>query len=195
MSNYHYIIVSLPELSNDFSSQQFSYKEMIAFIREQLDERDNRLLDWIEYGFTQENLSHYFYHKAENSKNRFVAQYYALDRVIRNIQVSHLSKSNGVGGDKFILGGVDEDGAITKELSKILEMENIIEREQALDRYKWDKISEINLNHFFDIDVILEIVAKGKIVERWINMDQAKGAALFEQYVSEVRGTFKGINF
>lgn len=193
MNNYHYIIVSLPELVSDFGAQSFSYEDTSSFIRERLSAKDNKLVDWIEFGFKEENLSHYFYYKAEKSKNRLVSYYFTLDRMIRNAQVAYISKTTNTDGDKYMMGGIDTESEDYLEISKIFEISNIIEREQALDKFKWRKISEFNTYHYFDIDVILAFLIKGKIVQRWIKLDQAKGAELFEQYVSEVRGTFKGI--
>lgn len=195
MSNYHYIIVGLPDLVPDFGSQSFSYDEVSAVIRANLSKKDNKLVDWLEFGLAEDNLHHYFYHRAENLKNNFLSKYFALDRYIRNAQVHLLSKTVGQDSEKYMMGDFDIENDDYKEIAKIFEISNIIEREQALDKFRWNKISEINLYHYFDIDVILAFLLKGKIVERWIKLDQTKGAELFEQLVSEVRGTFTGINF
>lgn len=195
MNNYHYIIVGLPDLLPDFGSQQFSYDEVSAAIRANLSKKDNKLVDWLEFGLCEENLHHYFYHRAEHLKNKFLSQYFTLDRFIRNVQVHLLSKTLGKESEKYMMGDFDIESDDYKEIAKIFEISNLIEREQALDKFRWKRISEINLYHYFDMDVILAFLLKGKIVERWIKLDQAKGAELFEQYVSEVRGTFTGINF
>lgn len=195
MNNYHYIIAGLPDLVPEFGSQQFSYNEISAAIRANLSKKDNKLVDWLEFGLQEDNLHHYFYHKAEHSKNNFLSQYFAFDRFLRNVQVSFLSRTLGKESEKYMMGEINTENDDYKEIAKIFEISNLIEREQALDRFRWRKISEINLYHYFDIDVILAFLLKGKIVERWIKLDQAKGAELFEQYVSEVRGTFTGINF
>lgn len=195
MNNYHYIIAGLPDLVPEFGSQQFSYNEISAVIRANLSKKDNKLVDWLEFGLQEDNLHHYFYHKAEHSKNNFLSQYFAFDRFLRNVQVSLLSRTLGKESEKYMMGEINTENDDYKEIAKIFEISNLIEREQALDRFRWRKISEINLYHYFDIDVILAFLLKGKIVERWIKLDQAKGAELFEQYVSEVRGTFTGINF
>lgn len=195
MNNYHYIIAGLPDLVPEFGSQQFSYNEISAAIRANLSKKDNKLVDWLEFGLQEDNLHHYFYHKAEHSKNNFLSQYFAFDRFLRNVQVSLLSRTLGKESEKYMMGEINTENDDYKEIAKIFETSNLIEREQALDRFRWRKISEINLYHYFDIDVILAFLLKGKIVERWIKLDQAKGAELFEQYVSEVRGTFTGINF
>ena len=195
MNNYHYIIAGLPDLVPEFGSQQFSYNEISAAIRANLSKKDNKLVDWLEFGLQEDNLHHYFYHKAEHSKNNFLSQYFAFDRFLRNVQVSLLSRTLGKESEKYMMGEINTENDDYKEIAKIFEISNLIEREQALDRFRWRKISEINLYHYFDMDVILAFLLKGKIVERWIKLDQAKGAELVEQYVSEVRGTFTGINF
>ena len=64
-----------------------------------------------------------------------------------------------------------------------------------MDKLKWDKINEMINGHYFDMDVILAFLAKGVILRRWSSLDRERGAVLFEQFVTEVRGTFKGIDF
>lgn len=195
MNNYHYIIGGLPDLTPEFGSQSFSYDEMASNIRKELSPKDNKLVDWLEYGFCEENLTHYFYHRVEKMKNRFLASYFTLDRFIRNAQVHHLTSVSGEDGRKYMLGSLDTESDDYKEIMKLFGIPDLIEREQAIDRFRWNKISEINLYHYFDMDVILAFLVKGKIVERWLKLDRAKGAELFGQYVAEVRGTFNGINF
>ena len=81
------------------------------------------------------------------------------------------------------------------QLLQIFETPNIFERELQLDKFKWNKISDLTMYHYFDMDVILAFLAKAKIVKRWLDLDKESGAKLFEELVNEVRGTFKGINF
>ena len=97
--------------------------------------------------------------------------------------------------DNYSIGETNEDFDEYSKLVQILDNKNIIDREQALDKLRWDKIDEIVSFHYFDINIILAFLAKAKIVQRWLDMDKEKGEKLFEKYVNEVRGTFKGIDF
>ena len=96
---------------------------------------------------------------------------------------------------KYIIGEVETSYEEYPQLLQIFETANIFERELQLDKFKWNKISDLTMYHYFDMDVILAFLAKAKIVKRWLDLDKESGAKLFEELVNEVRGTFKGVNF
>ncbi len=193
MNNYHYIIGGLPYLSSDFGNQPFSFDTLYSAITNGLSDRDKRLTDWILFGFKNDNLTHHFYLAAEKSKNRFISLYFDFDRKIRNSQVLFTSKMLGKEGSNYIVGDFNPAFEEYPTLLKIFEYSNIFDREQAIDRLKWDKISEITTYNYFDIDVILAYISKGLIIRRWSELDKKEGEILFEKFVGEVRGTFKGI--
>ena len=45
------------------------------------------------------------------------------------------------------------------------------------------------------MEAILAFVAKLKIVDRWLTLDEEQGKEMFKRLVDEVRGTFKGVNY
>lgn len=195
MDNYQYIVGSLPCLVPDFAGQNFSYDSFAKFIKHQLSAKDLRLVEWLEFGMAEKNLSSHFYREVSKSKTPFLSEYFTFDHKIRNVQVKFLAKKLDKDEAQYAIGAVDTDFEEYSDLMRILENPNVIEREQALDRLKWDKITTITTFNYFDMNVILAFLAKGKIVQRWLDMDKAAGAKLFEQFVGEVRGTFTGIKF
>ena len=80
-----------------------------------------------------------------------------------------------------------------QKLSGIFANKNILEKEQLLDKFKWDYINSLNPYGTFNMDVILAFLAKGKLIDRWNKLDRAAGEEMFRKLVDEVRGTFKGI--
>ena len=166
MNNYHYIIAGLPDL-----------------LPEQLSPADRRAVDWLEAGADSSILCGHFYRAAARQRSSFIRSWYGLDRMIRNSQVRFLASKEGVDPGKYIVGETDSRD------------EEAWPVEHALDRYRWDRITELTTFHYFDMDVILGFLAKAMIVGRWSSLDRDKGAELFRRYVDEVRGTFKGVDF
>ena len=80
-----------------------------------------------------------------------------------------------------------------EKLSGIFSNRNILEKEQQLDKFKWDYITDMNPYGTFNMDVILAFLAKGKLIDRWNKLDKKTGEEMFRKLVDEVRGTFKGI--
>lgn len=197
MNNYHYIIAGLPDLLPDFTqSGHFSYSVISEAVREQLSPADRRAVDWLEAGADSSILCGHFYRAAARQRSRFIRSWYGLDRMIRNSQVRFLASKEGFDPGKYIVGETDSrDEEAWPVLQQIFRTEDLLEREHALDRYRWDRITELTTFHYFDMDVILGFLAKAMIVGRWSSLDRDKGAELFRRYVDEVRGTFKGVDF
>ncbi len=195
MNNYHYIISGLPCLSADFSPAQFSYEETVGHILPLLSERDRRAVAWIEQGFIPANLGHHFYRGASKCSIPFIRRWYEFDHNLRNAQVDYLSRKEGFDSERWTDGSFSTEFEDYPQMYRVFEMEDMMERERALDRLRWEKVNELLSFHYFDIDVILGFVIKARIVARWSEMDHEKGVRMFEELVAEVRGTFKGVNY
>ena len=124
--------------------------------------------------------------------------YFALDLEIRNRKVDFVAnKLERDGGQYKVQVGNSVDLGLSEEdldkLSGIFANKNILEKEQLLDKFKWDYISSLNPYGTFDMDVILAFLAKGKLIDRWNKLDRKAGEEMFRKLVDEVRGTFNGI--
>ena len=198
MENYHYIIAGLPQLVLNADNKGFSYDEIRESIYMSSGDKDRRLMEWFDFGSDESNLNHHFYRAALKSKNRFIKQYFALDLEIRNRKVDFVSNKMNLDGEKYKVAtskGVDL-GLSQEQLDKlsgIFSNKNIFEKEQQLDKFKWDYITDMNPYGTFNMDVILAFLAKGKLIDRWNKLDAKAGEEMFRKLVDEVRGTFNGI--
>jgi hypothetical protein len=80
-----------------------------------------------------------------------------------------------------------------ERLVQIFANKNILEKEQMLDKFKWDFITDMIPYGSFNMDVILAFLAKGQLINRWNKLDRKAGEELFKKLVDEVRGTYQGI--
>ena len=198
MGNYHYIIAGLPELVLNADNKAFSYDAVRDQIFLSSSEKDRRYIEWFEFGTNEDNLNAHFYRAAMNCKNRFIRLYFALDLEIRNRKVDFVAGKMERSGDPYkVQVNNDIDLGLSEEqftrLQSIFANKNILEKEQLLDKFKWDYITGLNGYGEFNMDVILSFLAKGKLIDRWNKLDRKAGEEMFRKLVDEVRGTFKGI--
>ena len=198
MGNYHYIIAGLPELVLNADNKGFSYDSIRESVYYSSDEKDRRLIEWFDFGTNEENLNAHFYRAAMKCKNRFIRLWFALDLEIRNRKVDFVAKKLGKEENSYKIQvknnvdlGLGEEQLNT--LQTIFENRNILEKEQLLDKFKWDYITGMNEYGEFNMDVILAFLAKGKLIDRWNKLDKETGEQMFRMLVDEVRGTFKGV--
>ena len=211
MSNYEYIIASLPYLTVDFQySGQAGFNSVISDIKRDLDDHDQELVEFLLKGFSEKELDADFYAQALRNRNRFLREYFRFDLNLRNAKVRYLNAQLGREPDQDVMTGEDPEapdvdidgfrfnGGEFEEMQKvenILSGTDLVAREKGLDDILWDKIDSLSTFHYFDIEAILAYIAKLRIVTRWLNLDEEAGRDVFRRLMKDVRGTYKGVNY
>ncbi len=211
MSNFEYIISSLPYLTMDFKyAGQTGFNSVISDIKRDLDEKDQGLVEFLLKGFSEKDLDADFYAAALRQRNRFLREYFRFDLNLRNAKVRYLNAQLGREPDQDVMTGedpeaedVDIDGFrfTGGEFEEALKVDNIladkdlVSREKGLDDLLWDKIDGLSTFHYFDIEAVLAYIAKLHIVTRWLNLDEEVGRDVFRRLLKDVRGTYKGVKY
>ena len=212
MSNFEYIISSLPYLTLDYKYEDGQgFYTVLEEIKGNLGEKDTETLDFLLDGFNAKKLDADFYASALKSPIAFIREYFRFDLNLRNAKVRYLNRVLGRPDDQDVVTGLgtgeEEDldidgyrftgGEFEEDLKvqNALESASLLDREQSLDNVTWEKIDSLETFHYFDITAVLAYVAKLHIVDRWLALDEEKGRELFRKLVQEVKGTFKGVNY
>lgn len=212
MSNFEYIISSLPWLTLDFEYQDGQgFAQVIDEIKDNLGEKDTQVLDFLLKGFQGKELGEGFYAIALSHPCPFIREYFRFDLNLRNAKVRYLNRQLGRPDDmdivtgkgtsedqnldidlyRFQAGEFEEAAAVESALSQT----DLLSREKELDEVTWAKVNDLETFHYFDLTAVLAYVAKLNIVNRWLALDEKKGRELFAQLVQEVKGTYKGVKF
>lgn len=213
MSNFEYIISSLPWLTADYKyAGGQGFGDVIEEIRDNLGEKDSQALDFLLKGFLPESLDAYFYTEALAHPCRFIREYFRFDLNLRNAKVRYLNRQLGRAPETDVLTGeateenesrADIDGYVFQpgEFEEAASVENVLEgtdliaREKGLDDVVWKKADSLSTFHYFDLTAVLAYVTKLHIVDRWLALDDETGRELFRKLVQEVRGTYKGVKY
>jgi hypothetical protein len=196
MSNYEYIIASLPSISKDWKfGENQTLDSYIQWIKSQLTDKDIKTVDTLLDGFKEENLNPGFYEATLKDGNRFIKEFFTFDLGMRNTKARFLNKvfSRPVNQDTINLEtGEFEEAAKVEE---ILGGEDILARERGLDAIKWQKISELTTFDYFDLEALLGMIAKMRIIERWRALDEETGREMFLDLINETKATFGGVSY
>ena len=190
MDNYVYIVASLPEIAVSYEGAPFDYTAVKEQIVELLSEDDQKLVSLLEEGFDEKTLGAEFYKKVAESKNRFIREYFDFDGRLRNMKVAYLAKRLDKKGDAYLVDMPEADFEEEIQIKDILANDDFVLREQKMDELKWEKASDIARMDYFNMNAILAFLVKAKTVQRWAELDKAKGEEMFRKLVKEVRGTF-----
>ena len=196
MANYEYIIASLPSISRDWKfGEDKSLDTYLQWIKSQLSAKDIKTVDTLLDGYKEENLNQGFYEAALKDDNRFIREYFSFDLGLRNMKARFLNKAFGrpENQDTINIGtGEFEEAA---KVSETLAGENILGREKGLDAIVWEKISELTTFNYFDLDALLGIIAKMRLIERWRALDEETGAEMFQLLIEETTASFGGVSY
>ena len=212
MSNFEYIIASLPYLTADYRyADGQGFGDVVAEIRENLSERDAAEMDFLLKGFDGDALDADFYAEALSKGNRFLRDYFRFDLNLRNAKVRYLNRALGREPDRDVLTGegkeedrdLDIDGFRFRagefdeaaKVEAVLEGKDLLTRERGLDDIVWEKVDALSTFHYFDLTAVLAYLCKLRIANRWLALDEEAGRRLFKKLVDEVRGTFKGVKY
>ena len=195
MNNYEYIIASLPAISTDWKFTDNTPEDYLEEIKSQCSKADCEVIDFLREGLADENLDRDFYLRAFAHKNRFIRDYFLFDLNVRNAKVRYLNTALSREKGKDVMDLPEGEFEQAQALETIFAGNDILARERALDDLVWDKISELTIFNYFDINAILGFIAKLHIVARWYKLDERTGRERFRKLVDEVRGTFKGVNY
>ena len=211
MSNYEYIISSLPFLSADYKYREGEgFKDVVEEIRRDLSPSDSQTVDFLLEGFS-DKLDADFYARALVHKNAYIREYFRFDLNLRNAKVRYLNgrlgRDSGTDvidgkGDlwdegldidlyRFQGGEFEEAAAVDAALSRL----DLLDRERELDDIQWAKADTLSHFHYFDLTAVLCYLTKLHIVDRWLSLDPESGRERFRKLVEEVRGTFRGVEY
>ncbi|MBQ9701546.1 MAG: DUF2764 family protein [Bacteroidales bacterium] len=205
MSNFEYIIASLPYLTVDYKYEEGQgFYTVLEEIRRDLSEKDNAALDVLLDGFDAQKLGPEFYAAAFKSSEKFLREYFRFDLMLRNAKVRYLNRELGRPEETDVVNPWNEDEGEEapqwefeeqRPIQLALEGASLLDREKQLDDITWKKIASLETFHYFDLTAVLAYVAKLHIVDRWLALDEEKGRELFHKLVQEVKGTFAGVNY
>ena len=197
MDNYEYIIASLPDISEGWSpdSDEDRMEELLGFIRENCSKADNTLIDSLLAGFDEGKLDLAFYQGALKSRDRFIREYFNFDLRVRNAKVIYLNKALGRPEKQDIFLEPEGEFSEKERLEAILGCGDILKRERGIDAMTDEKIRELTVFDYFDVDAVLGFIARFRIVQRWLCLDEEEGRKLFRKLVEDVRGSYEGVHY
>lgn len=206
MSNYEYIVASLPDITTGWKFGEKGPEDYIEEIVSLCSDKDRELIGFFLDGYRDESLCTDFYARALTHDNVFIREFFRFDLNVRNTKVNYLNKAlDRPAGkdiltfpeetDQKILDAVGEEFEESADLESVLNFGDILSRERGIDDLVWEKVDSLTTFNYFDIDAILGFIAKLNIVARWFKLDEQTGREMFKKLVDEVRGTFKGVEY
>lgn len=147
-------------------------------------------------------LTEAYFKEAKKTGNTFLSEWMEFELNLKNILLLLSNRKQSLPFSQFIIEA-NEIAAMIKEnpaadfstqpsidfmnaVVKIMETENLVEREKKIDLLRWKKLEEITFFNYFTIEAILSFVIKLTIIERWTILKQEKE----KEFLSSILNSF-----
>ncbi len=82
--------------------------------------------------------------------------------------------------------GLAKDLPFVEKLLTALERGNLLEREKAIDRIRWNYLDELRTFHYFSVEVVLAYLLQFMILQRWLRFNAEQGVRLITEKIQEL---------
>lgn len=148
-------------------------------------------------------LASAYYTYAMKSKNPFIASWFEFNLNINNILAAFAARKYKMNVAEVIVGdtdvcemlrtsnardfGLSETLDYFEPLQRLVETDDLVEREKKVDQLKWKWLEDASFFHYFTIERLFVFLLQLEMIERWVLLDKEKGSELFRQMIQNLK--------
>ena len=151
----------------------------------------------------EDQLAALYYEAAMKAPNPFVAGWFELNLNINNVLTAITCRKYGFDKSLYIVGhneiaeqirtsnardfGLSDAVEYLPELQRIAEETDLYARERKIDLLKWKWLEEQTFFKTFDLERVFAYLLQLEMIERWVNLDKARGEQTFRELVGAMK--------
>lgn len=148
-------------------------------------------------------LASAYYAYAMKSKNPFIASWFEFNLNINNILAAFAARKYKINVAEVIVGdtdvcemlrtsnardfGLSETLDYFEPLQRLVETDDLVEREKKVDQLKWKWLEDASFFHYFTVERLFVFLLQLEMIERWVLLDKEKGSELFRQMIQNLK--------
>ena len=148
-------------------------------------------------------LASAYYAYAMKSKNPFIASWFEFYLNINNKLAAFAARKYKMNVAEVIVGdtdvcemlrtsnardfGLSETLDYFEPLQRLVETDDLVEREKKVDQLKWKWLEDASFFHYFTIERLFVFLLQLEMIERWVLLDKEKGSELFRQMIQNLK--------
>lgn len=148
-------------------------------------------------------LASVYYAYAMKSKNPFIASWFEFNLNINNILAAFAARKYKMNVAEVIVGdtdvcemlrtsnardfGLSETLDYFEPLQRLVETDDLVEREKKVDQLKWKWLEDASFFHYFTVERLFVFLLQLEMIERWVLLDKEKGSELFRQMIQNLK--------
>jgi len=168
---YVYLISSLPML-HFMMKPPFSFEKFIDNCRDRIPQQDIQIIKLAGDIFSYQG------------RQATLGNWQIFETALRNELVRIRAVRKHIEPLKYIRGDGYAQPHITHIAMSAYRNPSILEAEKTLDQYRWQKLDELLVGHYFDLDALIVYALKLLILERWERISTADKSQLLEEVLN-----------
>jgi len=152
-------------------------------------------------------LNELYYQYALDKSSGFLQQWFVFNQSLSNLLTAwnlrqYKIKNEGqfIGHNDFVKAlqkshardfGLGREHTYLEKLMNELERDDLMAREKAIDRVKWNFIEEQLTFYYFTVEVVLGYLIQLGMLERWLSLDQQAGQERVRGFISNIEQKIK----
>ena len=148
-------------------------------------------------------LASAYYAYAMKSKNPFIASWFEFNLNINNILAAFAARKYKMNVAEVIVGdtdvcemlrtsnardfGLSETLDYFEPLQRLVDTDDLVEREKKVDQLKWKWLEDASFFHYFTVERLFVFLLQLEMIERWVLLDKEKGSELFRQMIQNLK--------
>lgn len=148
-------------------------------------------------------LASAYYAYAMKSKNPFIVSWFEFNLNINNILAAFAARKYKMNVAEVIVGdtevcemlrtsnardfGLSETLDYFEPLQRLVETDDLVEREKKVDQLKWKWLEDASFFHYFTVERLFVFLLQLEMIERWVLLDKEKGSELFRQMIQNLK--------
>ncbi len=168
--NYYYFAATLPMLT--FGTRPpCSNKDFLASCTEYLSRGDREVIENSLLTPPEE----------DGKKNSTLSRWIDFENASRNELVNFRAKKLGRDAGKYFRGEYVPDPYIAAMVVSAAQADNPLLVERRIDLARWEKLEELELQHYFDLQFLIVYYLKLQILNKWDSIRAEKGRAVLDE--------------
>jgi hypothetical protein len=141
------------------------------------------------------------------TKNDFLRDWFTFELNLKNVLLVLAARKNAIPFEHQIIGhntiaeiirksnardlGISAEWPWIEKVLQIIDTEDILMREKAIDLLRWNYLDELNTFNYFTLEVLMAYYIKLGIIERWLRLDQPTGEEMFRRLLGELKNSYE----
>jgi len=148
-----------------------------------------------------------WYEELLGTRNEFLRDWFTFELNLKNVMLVLSARKSTIPWENQIIGtnpvadiirksnardlGLSAEWPWIEKVLQIMDTEDILAREKAIDLLRWNYLDELNTFNYFTVEVLMAYYLKLGIIERWLGLDYATGEEMFRKMLGDLQNSYE----